>query len=200
MIRGKTVGMIEPVNGDAVAWNTMMDIAEAGLADPAQYAAIQQYLDVPNLIDYMLVHVYAGTYDDWPDRNWTAIRKREPGASFNFLSWDNGMSLRTSTWTTQPLGRTLQTALRIYTGDCAITRSSAWRLRTMCRAISSTAACSTLTPPTHSGTPPTPNATSLPLASRSAPKKSSARSSPNRPVGATEHRPALPLTGMTIGS
>ena len=104
VIGGKTLGIVGVDNGDAVAWNTMMDIAEAGVADPAQYAAIQQYLDVPNLIDYMLVHIYAGTYDDWPDRNWTAIRKREAGASFKFMSWDNGMSLRYVNWDNSTIG------------------------------------------------------------------------------------------------
>ena len=104
VIGGKTLGIVGVDNGDAVAWNTMMDISEAGVADPAQYAAIQQYLDVPNLIDYMLVHIYAGTYDDWPDRNWTAIRKREAGASFKFMSWDNGMSLRYVNWDNSTIG------------------------------------------------------------------------------------------------
>ena len=95
LIEGGGPGMVVASYGDVQAWNTMMDIAETNLADPAQYAAIQQYLDIPNLIDYMLIHIYAGTAGDWIDRNWTAIRKREPGAPFTFFCWDNEGTLDT---------------------------------------------------------------------------------------------------------
>jgi len=78
---------ISVLDGDLVAWNAMMGIAAGGLASDAQYQAIQQYLDVTNLADYMIVNIY-GNNNDWPDHNWGAIRKREPGAGFKFFSWD----------------------------------------------------------------------------------------------------------------
>jgi hypothetical protein len=82
-------GYVTTHAGNTDAWNAMMAIANAGLASPSQYAAIQQYLDVPNLIDYMITHIYAATGGDWLVSAWTAIRKREPGAGFQFFCWDN---------------------------------------------------------------------------------------------------------------
>lgn len=95
IIEGGGPGLVVAEYGDTQAWNAMMDIAETNLADPAQYAAIQQYLDIPNLIDYMLIHIYAGTAGDWIYRNWSAIRKREPGNTFTFFCWDNEGTLDT---------------------------------------------------------------------------------------------------------
>lgn len=93
IIKGLWPNAVEIDSGDDVAWNAMMDLASAGLASDAQYAAIQQYLDVPNLIDYMVGQIYAGTYAEWPWQNWTAIRKREPGAGFMFFFWDTEFTL-----------------------------------------------------------------------------------------------------------
>ncbi|MHB1033246.1 MAG: lamin tail domain-containing protein [Pirellulales bacterium] len=80
------------VDGDKTAWNTMMGLANAGLATPAQYEAIQQYLDVPNLIDFMILNFYGGNWD-WDDHNWYAVRKREPGAGYKFFAWDSERTL-----------------------------------------------------------------------------------------------------------
>ncbi|WP_193214510.1 chitobiase/beta-hexosaminidase C-terminal domain-containing protein [Luteolibacter marinus] len=74
-------------DGDNIAWNTMRAIAQAGLSSPAQYAAIREYLDVPQFADYMLLNIYGGNLD-WPDNNWSATRKREDDAGFRFLAWD----------------------------------------------------------------------------------------------------------------
>jgi hypothetical protein len=79
-------------DGDLTAWNTMMNMARAGLASESQYQAIQQYLDVPNLIDYMIINLYGGNVD-WPGHNWYALRKREPGAGFKFICWDSERTL-----------------------------------------------------------------------------------------------------------
>lgn len=74
-------------DGDNVAWNAMRALAQAGLATPAQYAAIQQYLDVDGFIDYMILNIYGGN-TDWPNNNWNATRKRETGAGYRFFAWD----------------------------------------------------------------------------------------------------------------
>jgi autotransporter-associated beta strand protein len=84
------------VDGDNIAWNTMRDIARAGVTTPAQYAAIKQYLDVDQYIDYMLLNFY-GSNQDWPDNNWTATRLREPGAGYRFFVWDAEMTLQSAT-------------------------------------------------------------------------------------------------------
>ncbi|MHB1036931.1 MAG: lamin tail domain-containing protein [Pirellulales bacterium] len=75
------------VDGDKTAWNAMMALAQGGLASDAQYQAIQQYLDVPNLIDYMILNFYGGNWD-WDNHNWYAARRRVPGAGYQFYSWD----------------------------------------------------------------------------------------------------------------
>ncbi|MAG54974.1 MAG: hypothetical protein CMJ83_01655 [Planctomycetes bacterium] len=76
------------VDGSTTAWNTAMSMANAGLSTPAAYAAIQQYVDVTNLADYMLLNHYGGNWD-WDHHNWYAGRKREPGAGFRFYCWDS---------------------------------------------------------------------------------------------------------------
>lgn len=82
-------GYVTANTGDTAAWNAMIAIAEAGLATPSQYAALQQYVDITNLIDYMITHIYAATGGDWLLQNWTVIRKRATGAGFQFFCWDN---------------------------------------------------------------------------------------------------------------
>lgn len=66
----------------------MMDLANAGLDDPARYEAIGQGLDLPEFTDYLILNFYAGN-SDW-DRwaNWYAARPRVPGGKFTFSVWD----------------------------------------------------------------------------------------------------------------
>jgi hypothetical protein len=91
----------ELVSGTLDNWNTMMTMANKGLADNASYFKIQgknpdgtdnpeypKYLDVNNLIDYMLINIYGGN-DDWDHHNWVAARNRVyPGNGFQFFCWD----------------------------------------------------------------------------------------------------------------
>ncbi len=77
----------EPVDGDKSAWNTMIGIANGGLSSNAAYENIQNYLDVTNLSDYMIVNFY-GSNADWPSHNWYAARRRAAGAQYKFFSWD----------------------------------------------------------------------------------------------------------------
>ncbi len=79
---------LDPLDGDLEAWNTMMSIANSGVGDAAGYAALQEYLDVPNLIDYLLINYYSGNVD-WDRKNWYAGRRREPGAGYMFFCWDS---------------------------------------------------------------------------------------------------------------
>lgn len=74
-------------DGDGQAWDAMMTAAAADLADEANYAALQAYLDVDNLIDYMILNHAIGNHD-WDEKNWYAARRRERGAGFMFFSWD----------------------------------------------------------------------------------------------------------------
>ncbi len=77
----------EAVEGDRKAWDKMMQIAGAGLASDEAYQRIQQYLDVENLADYMILNFFLGN-NDWPGNNWYAAREHRDGAGFMFFSWD----------------------------------------------------------------------------------------------------------------
>ena len=84
----KQAGKVEVIDGDLQAWDAMMALANGNIADPATYAAIQDYLDMENLADYILLNFYSGN-TDWDGGNWRAARKREPGAGFMFFPWDS---------------------------------------------------------------------------------------------------------------
>ncbi len=91
----------EVTSGDLNAWNKMMAMANAGLQDLTAYqkirgnnpdgtksSVLEPYLDVENLIDYMLMNFYAGN-NDWDHHNWAAARNKiEPAKGFKFFSWD----------------------------------------------------------------------------------------------------------------
>ncbi len=77
----------EAIDGDRTAWEKAMAIANAGLKTLKQYEAIQAYVDLTNLADYMLLNFYAGTRD-WPFHNWYVGRERKKGAQFKFIVWD----------------------------------------------------------------------------------------------------------------
>ena len=78
-------------DGSRTDWEAMYSIARGGVADAASYAAIQEYLDVGNIIDYILFNYWAGTVD-WRN-NWRCGRHRVPGAGFMFFNWDGERGL-----------------------------------------------------------------------------------------------------------
>jgi hypothetical protein len=83
----KNTTAFEVLSGDLTAWNAMRSLANSGLANDSQYQQIQQYLDVASLIDYMILNIYTGN-TDWPHHNWYVGRRRQPGGTFKFFSWD----------------------------------------------------------------------------------------------------------------
>ncbi|MEX0641450.1 MAG: SdrD B-like domain-containing protein, partial [Pirellulales bacterium] len=89
------VGPSDVVAGDRTAWNTLLGLAGTDLSSPAQYGAVQQFVDVENLADFVLLSVYAGRTAS--DRSgWYAVRKREAGGGFQFWGWDNEEILRST--------------------------------------------------------------------------------------------------------
>lgn len=95
-----------PTDGDLDAWNAMVDLAQqAGSGSSSSRAAAYQrlqganpdgsnnpayedYLDIDNYIDYLMVNFYGGNVD-WPHRNWYAVRERGVDSTgFKFVSWD----------------------------------------------------------------------------------------------------------------
>jgi len=88
------------VDGNAAAWLAAQSIADSGVADQASYDALAQYVDIGNLIDYMLLNFYSGNID-WDDHNWYSVRRRLPGAGWKFISWDSERTLESITGTNQ---------------------------------------------------------------------------------------------------
>ena len=84
------------VDGNADAWVTAHSIANAGVSTQAGYDALSEYVDIPNLIDYMLVNFYGGN-QDWDDHNWYSARRRLPGEGYKFFNWDAERTLESTT-------------------------------------------------------------------------------------------------------
>ncbi len=93
-------------DGDMSAWNTLLTKARAGVGTNAAYQAIQgnrpdgtddpalpSYVDVENLIDYMIINLWVGN-TDWPNKNWWIGRHRPAESTgFKFYQWDTEWSM-----------------------------------------------------------------------------------------------------------
>ncbi|MGC3959386.1 MAG: lamin tail domain-containing protein [Verrucomicrobiota bacterium] len=77
----------ELIDGTIDAWNAMLALANTSITTDAAYTNLSQYLNIPSFIDYMMLNFYAAN-TDWPGHNWNAARRRVPGATFQFFSWD----------------------------------------------------------------------------------------------------------------
>jgi hypothetical protein len=119
-------------DGNLDAWNAMVSLAYAAgpgnASATARAAAYQQlqgnnpdgsenlayedYLDVDNYIDYLLVNFYVGNVD-WPHRNWYAARERgQDSTGYKFHMWDaeSGMNLFGSNVNTNRLDANVEAA------------------------------------------------------------------------------------------
>ena len=86
------------IDGTFDAWNAMQDLANSGLETPEKYAAMQDHIDVDNLIDYMLMHQYMGSRDGpevFNSNNMRAIRKTrgEQTTTWIGMPWDMEASM-----------------------------------------------------------------------------------------------------------
>jgi hypothetical protein len=81
------------LEGDAVIWRKLMELANAGVAGKREFTAIQELLDVPEMIDFLIANLY-GANADW-DRvsNWYAARRRNPSGKYQFFVWDGERTL-----------------------------------------------------------------------------------------------------------
>jgi hypothetical protein len=86
---------MEAIDGDLTAWNAMLSQAEAGLAGAAEYAAIEQLIDIDNLIDYLLVNFYDGN-TDWDDNNFQAARRKTGNDRWRIFVWDSERTFRSA--------------------------------------------------------------------------------------------------------
>jgi hypothetical protein len=57
------------VNGSTAPYASMMTLAQSGLANNSVYEALQQQVDIPDYINYMIANFWTGN-DDWAHHNW----------------------------------------------------------------------------------------------------------------------------------
>ena len=87
----------EAIDGTLDAYNEMLAMADAGLSTPEDWLAIQEVLDVVDLVDYMLIHQYTVNLDGpeiFSSNNMRGVRNRE-GGLWRFFVWDMEYSLWT---------------------------------------------------------------------------------------------------------
>ena len=84
------------VKGTRDAWDAMFEIASRNMADSANYTAIQQYVDIDQLIDYNIGIIYTGDRDgptgivagQTTPKNFYALRRQTLDGRFRFFPWD----------------------------------------------------------------------------------------------------------------
>jgi hypothetical protein len=95
----------ELVSGSRAAWDRLFALLDLDMANNANYQRVQgnnpdgtrnpayeNLLNVPSLIDYIILNLYLGNAD-WPGRNWWVGRRRNDGDGFHFFPWDSETAL-----------------------------------------------------------------------------------------------------------
>ena len=86
------------IDGTKDAWTAMQELADSGLETPERLAAMEEHMDLDNLIDYMLVHQYMGSRDGpevFHSNNMRVLRRsrgENPGTWRCYL-WDMEASM-----------------------------------------------------------------------------------------------------------
>jgi hypothetical protein len=85
------------------AWNELFEVANTNLTTLEAYETIQTHVDIPTMIDYMLMVYYTGSRDapvflgdSFTPRNFYVTRLREPAGPFVLIPWDTEWSLEES--------------------------------------------------------------------------------------------------------
>jgi hypothetical protein len=77
----------EVVAGSTASYTTMWGIINSGLSNNANYEQLQQYLDIPDLINYLLANFWANN-TDWAHKNLYASHRKQ-GGQWRFHAWDS---------------------------------------------------------------------------------------------------------------
>ena len=85
------------LEGDAQAWEALIQLANRGLQSNEAFQEIQHRLDLPAFIDYMLLNLYGANADYDRASNWYAARPRSESGRFVFLVWDGERTLESAT-------------------------------------------------------------------------------------------------------
>jgi hypothetical protein len=90
------------IAGNRSAWSDMFRIAGRNLQDQEHYLAIQEYLDIDQLIDYTIGLHYTGDLDGptglgiqaTQPKNFYAVGRRHAEGRFRFFRWDSEFTLQ----------------------------------------------------------------------------------------------------------
>ena len=86
------------LSGGTSRWTQMMSILNGDIASNGNYVRAQDYIDVINFADYMLLHFYADS-EDWPHHNGYAAANPVSGdGRFRFWCWDQEIVLDKYSW------------------------------------------------------------------------------------------------------
>jgi hypothetical protein len=91
---------VQPIAGTIDQWSNVAQLVNADLSDPAAYDDLAAIVDIDNLIDYLILDLYAYAGDtDYsittkdPRQGWFAVRRQADGEKFRFFAWDNEVVL-----------------------------------------------------------------------------------------------------------
>ena len=80
--------VVEIRDGNQHDWDETMALVETATVSSTSYEAVASRVDLENLADYMLLHIFAES-EDWPQHNWYAIHRRAtnglPATPWTFL-------------------------------------------------------------------------------------------------------------------
>lgn len=78
--------------GDPSRYNYLIgELINKDLSNDSNYEELQQYLDVPQFADYLIVSWMTGV-QDWPSNNWWGGNSNNPSGNFKYFGWDNEWS------------------------------------------------------------------------------------------------------------
>lgn len=84
------------VDGSLADWQEVLNLVNAGITNEAAYQAVAQRVDLENLADYMILHIFAES-EDWPRHNWYVAHRRATngvsGTKFICSVWDQELTL-----------------------------------------------------------------------------------------------------------
>ena len=67
------------------------------MADPANYAYAASQIDLANFIDFSILQIYSANFD-WPFTNMKQFRSLAAGGRWQWIIWDNDLSLGLKPW------------------------------------------------------------------------------------------------------
>ena len=93
---------VEVQSGTKTHWDEMITFSNNLLDTQAEYEGLHDFMDVDNLIDYMLVHQFMQTRDgpdDFGHNNMRLVRRNNPAGPWQAYAWDMEYSMIDTTGT-----------------------------------------------------------------------------------------------------